>query len=40
MEKINHFDRDPKLAVIKEIEMIIDNEKRYDFEELKDRFLT
>ena len=37
LDKINHFDRDPKSAVIKEIEFIIDEDKMDQFEELREK---
>ena len=40
MEKINYFDRDPKLALIKEIEFIIDEDKMDEFEELREKVLV
>ena len=40
LQKINHFETDPKSAVINEIQFIIDDQKRNQFEELRDEFLS
>ena len=40
MDKINHFQRDPKAALLIEIERIVDVEKRYYFEELREKVLS
>ena len=39
MDKINHFEKDPNTAIIKEIEFSIDDEKTDQFEELKEKVL-
>ena len=40
MDKINHFEKDPKTALMTEIEKIVDVEKRYYFEELREKVLS
>ena len=40
MNKINLFERDPKSALLIEIEFIVDDDKRYNFEELREKVLS
>ena len=40
MSKITLFERYPKAALLAEIEVIIDEEKRYFFEELREKVLS
>ena len=40
MSKINLFERDPKAALLTEIEYIIDDEKRYEFELFRQKVLS
>ena len=40
MEKINLFERDPKSALMKEIEYMIDEDKMHEFEELREKVVV
>ena len=40
LNKLYAFDRDPKNALLLEIEQLVDDEKRYDFEELREKVLS
>ena len=40
LDKLYQFDRDPKAALMVEIEQLVDDEQRYFFEELKEKVLS
>ena len=40
LNKINHFERDPKAALLIEIEKIVDPEKRDKYEDLREKVLS